>query len=167
MKRKLVFGLVVLLCATAAHARNEHDDNFVDAMIMHHRDGIAMSRMAVQKAQHAELRDLAQKMIDEQEKDIRDLEAMRDTSESPTRPELADMPGMMGMNMRWLEAKSGNDFDVAFLLAMSEHHMGGIRMSRDEISRGSDARPKRKAREIAAKQQRERRTMMSWRRAWM
>ena len=36
------------------------------AMIMHHRDGIEMSRMAVQKAQHAELRELAQKMIDGQ-----------------------------------------------------------------------------------------------------
>lgn len=162
-------GLVAIICflvAGTAFARNEHDDEFVDAMIMHHRHGIEMAQMAARKAQHEELRSMAQKMIDDQQREIRELESMRDSGEAPMRPELADMPGMVGMDMSWLEEKSGNDFDVAFLTAMIEHHWGAIRMSRDEVSRGSDPAVRRMARAIAEKQQRERQTMRSWKERW-
>lgn len=164
--KRTALTLAVLLCATAALGRNEQDDDFVDAMILHHRHGIEMARLAVEKGQHAELRELAQTMIADQEQDIRDLLPMRDTGEDPMRDELADMPGMMGMDMSWLQEKNGNEFDLAFLIAMSEHHLGGIRMARDEVRLGSDRRPRQKAREIAEKQARERETMLRWKRAW-
>src|SRR5688500_10751686 len=101
-------ALALLLCATAAFARNEQDDDFVDAMILHHRHAIEMARLAVQKGLHPELRELAQQMIAEQEQDIRELQPMRDNGEDPMRDELADMPGMMSMDMSWLQEKNGN-----------------------------------------------------------
>lgn len=131
---------------------NEVDRNFVDGMIMHHRHGIMMSELAERKGESDDLRALARKMIEEQKKDIADLEKMRAEGENPQRPELADMPGMMGMNMKWLEAKSGPDFDRSFAIAMIDHHLGGIKMANHETSRGGMRAPKAKAREIARKQ---------------
>src|SRR5687768_4165821 len=68
--------------------------------------------------------------------------------------------------MSWVQEKSGNDCDLAFVTAMSEHHLGGMRMARDEVRLGSDRKPRQKAREIFEKQERERATMLRWKRAW-
>ena len=148
-------ALVVALVLTPAVWANEVDRNFIDGMIMHHRDGIRMSEMAERKAQSDELRRLAAKMTAEQRKDIEEFQKMRAEGENPQRPELADMPGMMGMNMQWLEAKSGQEFDRAFSIAMTDHHLGGIKMSDHELSRGALASPKRMARKIRAAQRRD------------
>ena len=166
MKRLIAVGVVVLIAANA-FAHPPQDRNFIDGMIMHHGHGIEMARLAVQKAQHQELREMAQKMVDDQQKEIAEFEAMRDRTVEKDRPELADMPGMSGMDMSWLEEKSGNAFDIAFLTAMSEHHMGAIKMSQEQINRGTHAEAKRMARMIASKQRRERQTMLSWKREWM
>lgn len=162
----LLAAFAFAITAGAAPARNEQDDDFVDAMILHHQHGIEMARLAVEKAQHAELRGLATKMIAAQQEDIRDLEPMRDTGESRERGELADMPGMSRTDLGWLRGKSGNEFDLAFLLMMIEHHKGGLRMARDEITRGADRRPRKKARQIAARQLRELETLREWQSAW-
>jgi uncharacterized protein (DUF305 family) len=168
MKRAapILLALALSSAVAAAPARNEQDDDFVDAMILHHQRGIEMARLAVEKAQHAELRELARRMIAALQEDIRDLEPMRDTGESRERGELADMPGMSGMDLGWLRGKSGNEFDLAFLLMMIEHHKGGLRMARDEITQGADRRPRKKARQIAARRLRELETMREWQSAW-
>lgn len=166
MKRTALFSLLVLFCASAAFARTEHDDDFVDAMILHHRNGIELARMAVEKAQRAELREFAQTLIVEHERDIVDLRPMRDKSEDPARPELADWPGMVRIDTNALRAKSGNEFDVAFLAAILEHHDGGIRMARDEVTKGSDPLPRGKAAELVETQERARETMLRWKREW-
>lgn len=131
---------------------NQTDTDFLDGMTLHHRHGIEMAQMAVRKAESADLRRLAQKMVDDQQKDIADFERMREGSVAEQRPELADMPGMSGMNMRWLEAKDGREFDRAFAIAMIDHHLGGIRMANHETAQGGRAPVKSKAREIARKQ---------------
>lgn len=145
----LAFAALMALPAAAAVTEQDHD--FAAAMIMHHQDGIEMSEMAVRKASSAGLRALAQKMIDEMKKDIGDLSEVAGGT-THTDPKLADMPGMMGMNMAWLEAKTGAEFDRAFSIAMIDHHLGGIKMAADEISKGSDAAAKRIARRIRTQQ---------------
>ena len=166
MKRISMTALVIVALAAPLSARNEHDDEFADAMIMHHRHGIEMARVAIDKAQHAELREFAQRIINDRQRDIEQLWTMRDTSEDPARGELADMPGMVLGDIAWLKEKSGKDFDVAFVTAMTDHHLNAVRMARDEIEKGSDPKPRAKAREIAAKQSKERQTLLDWRQAW-
>jgi uncharacterized protein (DUF305 family) len=82
------------------------------------------------------------------------------------RPELADMPGMMAMNMAWLQAKRGNDFDVAFLTAMSDHHAGGIKMARMFTGAKHRAGVRQMARSIIAAQSPERAKMLAWKQRW-
>ena len=50
-------------------------ETFTRKMIEHHRGAIAMSKIAVAKAQDKETREIAQKYVMMQEKDIAELEA--------------------------------------------------------------------------------------------
>ena len=58
-------------------AANQSDTNFLDGMTMHHKDGSEMAEIAIRKASSAELRQLAQKIRDEQQKDIAEFERLR------------------------------------------------------------------------------------------
>ena len=49
---------------------NALDMMFIDMMIPHHEGGITMGQDALAKAEHPELKELAQKMIDKQTKEI-------------------------------------------------------------------------------------------------
>jgi uncharacterized protein (DUF305 family) len=49
------------------------DMMFIDMMIPHHEGAIAMAQDALQKAEHQEIKDLAQKMANEQQKEIAQL----------------------------------------------------------------------------------------------
>ena len=49
---------------------NAHDTMFIDMMIPHHQGAIDMSRDALTKAEHQELKDMAQKIIADQQKEI-------------------------------------------------------------------------------------------------
>lgn len=159
MKRAL--AVLLLLAATVAlgdepAGRNEHDDDFVDAMILHHRHGIALARLAAETAQSPELRGLAQQMIATREQDIRELRPMRDNGEEPVRAELSALPGMDLVDIRPLEESSGEAFDARFVALMRTHLGGGIELARYEIACGADSRPKRKARAMLETQTRER-----------
>lgn len=46
------------------------DQRFLEAMIPHHEGAIAMARDALQKAEHAEIKELAQAIITAQEAEI-------------------------------------------------------------------------------------------------
>ncbi len=134
-------------------ARAPYDIQFLDTMAQHHRDGIKMSQMAVAKAQSEEVRRKAQRMVDDQRKEIPELESMRD-GVMPDAPEAinTDMPGMMPMDMGKLERSSGSDFDRPFVDMTIEHHRGAIAMARSELRSGRSPRVEDKAREIIDKQ---------------
>jgi uncharacterized protein (DUF305 family) len=55
----------------------QHDSMYLDMMISHHEGAIAMARDAMQKAEHAELKQLAQQIIADQEKEIAELRKMK------------------------------------------------------------------------------------------
>jgi uncharacterized protein (DUF305 family) len=61
------------LCATTEN----FDLAFIDAMIPHHQRAIMMAQIAVEQAQHPELKALAQEIIDAQQQEIADMQAWR------------------------------------------------------------------------------------------
>lgn len=67
MKRHILPLIACLFVATAAlahggaHGNANHDRVFADAMTKHHQDGIKMARLAVDKAENAELRSMARR----------------------------------------------------------------------------------------------------------
>lgn len=55
----------------------QYDARFIDMMIAHHQGAILMSKDALAKAKHAELKAKAQEMIDAQEKEVTQMKAWR------------------------------------------------------------------------------------------
>lgn len=176
--KRILTPIFMLLLALPVMARTEghdhaammsgmnHDRMFADGMTKHHQDGIEMARMAVDKAQNAELRAMAQTMIDDQSREIDQMQALRPEGPKMSMAMMMDMPGMMSesqmkRDMERLRAATGANFDLAFTEIMSKHHDGAIMMSRHEIERGSIEGLKDIARGIAEKQTREREQLLA------
>jgi uncharacterized protein (DUF305 family) len=160
----LVFMAATAIAQTTAHEGHhtmDHDVMFADGMTKHHRDGIKMAQMAVEKAQQAELRSMAQKMIDDQTREVEEMQRLRGDAPMTPMAEMMKMPGMMpesemNKDMSRLEAASGAAFDVAFTEIMPKHHDGAIKMSKHELANGDNSGLRAIAQEIADKQARER-----------
>jgi uncharacterized protein (DUF305 family) len=156
--------------AHESHHAMDHDVMFADGMTNHHRDGIKMAQMAVEKAQNAELRAMAQTMIDDQQREISEMQRLR--GDAPVTPmgEMMKMPGMMSeskmqQDMARLEASTGTAFDVAFTEIMPKHHEGAIKMSKHELANGDNQGLRAIAEQIADKQTQEREQLAAIRRA--
>jgi len=156
----------------AKTAEAPYDLHFIDMMIEHHRMGIDMAKMAQNKASHAELKDLATKMAEDQQKDTDQLQKWRDEwYAGKPKSDHMNMPGMSGMKMPQmdmgkLEAASGNDFDLMFIDMIVPHHQMAIDMSRDALKKAQHAQLKTFARTTIDKQQKEKAQLSKWRAAW-
>lgn len=53
---------------------DEFDKAFLMHMIMHHQEAVEMAKLAQQKAKHQEIKDLAAKIIQDQQKEINQLQ---------------------------------------------------------------------------------------------
>lgn len=130
-------------------AEASFDIQYLDTMAEHHRDGIKMFQSAIKKSGNQEIKDMAQRMIDDQEKEIPELKAMRDDIQ-PYASEAVNMkmPGMMSMDMRELETTSGAAFDRAFLDMTIKHHQGAVDMSKSALNSARNKSVKDKAQMI-------------------
>lgn len=137
-------------------AKAPYDIQFLDTMAEHHREGIKMFKMGAEKAQSQELRDKSQKMVDDQEKEISELKAMREEIK-PNAPEAINMkmPGMMAMDMGKLKSASEKDFDHHFLNMTIKHHQGAVDMSRDALKHAKSQQVKDQAQMIIDMQTKE------------
>lgn len=165
----LIFMATTAVAQTTAHEGHhtmDHDVMFADGMTKHHRDGIKMAQMAVEKAQNAELRSMAQKMIDDQTREIDEMQRLRGDAPITPMAEMMKMPGMMPeskmqKDMARLEAATGQAFDIAFTEIMPKHHDGAIKMSKHELANGDHSGLRAIAQQIADKQSRERQQLVA------
>ncbi len=130
------------------------DREFIDMMIDHHRDGIEMARLAESKGRLDELQSFASRTISNQEKDLSELQAMRDEmfpraamssgmTVNGRRMTMAEMKRMAQRDMRQLDkAREGRTFDRMFLDKFTMHHQMAINMSQQQIRQGSNPRLK-------------------------
>lgn len=172
MKRFFAPLLMCLFVVTAAfahggpHGTADHDRMFADAMSQHHEDGIKMARMAVDKAESAELRSMAQKMIDDQSREITEMQSLRGDGPRMTMEEMQKMPGMipeseMQRDMARLEAAQGHEFDLAFTEIMARHHQSAVAMAKDHRPKLKNARLKEIASNIIEMQTEERKKFLA------
>ncbi len=175
----LAFAVVSTIGGSALVAGNAvaatlHDSPpdlaFIDMMMMHHDQAIAMARMVETKGQLPQLKEFAARVIADQEKDKGELQGLRDRffADQPKADKMrmpgktmtmAEMQRMSEMDMRKLEAASGKEFDHTFLDLLTKHHQMAIGMSRSEIAGGKQAEVKDFARRTIDKQSKEIREM--------
>ena len=143
--------------SSAVHKPRSADQSFIDMMVPHHQQASEMAQQAVAKATRPEVKQLAQKMLDEQGKEIAQLKNWRrqwfGSDSTPPAMRSAEMP-------------SGPEFDRIWLREMIKHHGMGVTVA--EITERSTARAQIK--QIATKtsnsQHEDRHKMAAWLMQW-
>jgi uncharacterized protein (DUF305 family) len=155
-------------------ASQPYDLQFIDTMTHHHQGAVDMAKMALTKSQNTELKNFAQKIIDDQNKEIGQMKEWRDKwyAGKPAAMNM-EMPGMgdsmkmmMGDGMKKMEAASGKEFDLMFLGMMTPHHAGAITMAKEAQVKAEHSEIKTLAAEIIKAQEAEIKKMGDWKSIW-
>lgn len=147
---------------------NGVDRAFVSQMIPHHESAIEMARIASERAEHEELRELADEIVTSQSSEIETLTELDNQLEAAgVEPGDLRVPDdMAGMGMDSSMLQDADPFDRAFIDMMIGHHQGAIRMARVELEEGSNPEAKELAEAVIEAQAREIEQMNEWRAEW-
>lgn len=139
------------------------DAQFIDSMIEHHQGAVVMAEQALEQAEHAELRTLAEAIIAAQTQEIEQMTAWRQS----WYPDLAPTGGMgMDMGEMALSTDESKSFDQRFIEAMLSHHRGAITMAQMAQHMAEQAEIKTLADAIITAQQAEIGQMQKWLQEW-
>jgi uncharacterized protein (DUF305 family) len=138
---------------------------FLDTMIVHHEGAIDMAKLAEDRAQRPQLKQLAKKMIADQQREIAEMQAMRERLH-PGAPKAVnmDLPGMRGSmhDLTNLRSLKGAEFDNEFINLMTQHHMGALIMSTDVMHSSKVNDVRHLANTIISEQSKEIEQMKQW-----
>ncbi len=155
--------------ATSSSSGNATDAAFITDMTAHHQGAIDMAKVAQTKADHPEIRTLADDIISAQEGEIATMKSVMDDMNAMGMHESGHM-GMsqhdMGMDMNMTALENAKPFDKAFIDAMIPHHQGAIAMAKALQKKGEQPGLRKMADDIIAAQTKEIAQMEAWRKAW-
>lgn len=144
------------------------DRAFIDAMVPHHQGAVDMAEVAVENAEHDELKSLAEDIVSAQEAEIEDLRAIKreefGTSEIPSGMSQEEMDAMGMTDPAQLADK--RPFDRAFIDDMTPHHRSAITMAEVAMKESDNPQVKEIAQDIVDAQKREIAQMERWREQW-
>ena len=145
------------------------DEAFLDAMVPHHQGAVEMAEVALDNAEHGEIRRLARNIISTQRAEIENLRSIKErefgTSDVPMRMGSEDMESM-GMMTDPRMLADERPFDRAFIDAMIPHHQSAIEMARVTSEKSDNPDIQTLAGNIVDAQEREIGQMKSWREEW-
>lgn len=153
-------------------ASQPYDLQFIDTMIVHHQSAVTMAELALTNSNNAELKKFAQKIIDDQKKEINQMKEWREKWFAGKASAInVEMPGMMssmkGMDMGKMKTSKDKDFDLMFLDTMTPHHQGAITMSQEAPQKAEHPEIKTLANQIIKEQEAEIKQMNDWKAKWM
>ncbi len=145
-----------------------YDQRFLDEMIMHHQGAVMSARMMIANSSRPELRDLAQRIVTGQQRQLDRMRAWRQQWYPSAGPIPMDMGGnaggMMGGNTGGMMGNDGSD--RMFLRMMIPHHQLAIAMADDALKNATHDEIKGLAREIITDQSAEITEMEGYLQAW-
>jgi uncharacterized protein (DUF305 family) len=158
-------------------ALNIKDDvQFIDMMTPHHQLALDMAKLALEHAQHGELKGLANDIILSQQDEINRMSMWRaeiagatptsghaGMSGGASHDQMKDMPGM-DVDLKQLAASS--NFDRDFIEAMIPHHQSAIDMARAAMPNLKHQPLRDLANDIITTQQAEIDRMRQWQQEW-
>lgn len=188
MKRLLIIGAAlgfgVAACDPAPEPQaeperyNDADIAFMQGMIPHHQEAIAMAELVPDRTDRPELLELANDVIASQRVEIEQMrEKLRDAGAEPDAMEITptamdhdmdhgDDAHMTREEMQALEAAQGEEFDILFAELMIRHHEGAVESAQRVLEEGQNPRVAELAREIIAEQEAEIQQLRGWLEAW-
>lgn len=186
-KTSAPLALVILtVLATACSGISDRDAPidraFIDMMVPHHESAMAMAAIAQERAEHPELRQLADDIIAAQSSEIT---RMRDWREqwfgSSDTPSMEEMPMLPGMSMAGGQSMSGgtmdmkaevdglrvaDPFDRFFIDAMIRHHEQAVEAAEIALEQTEREEIQGLAEGIIEAQTREIEQLREWRESW-
>ena len=150
---------------SAPNAAGEPFDlQFIDTMIHHHEGALKMSEAVIAKTPRAEVKTFAQKIIDDQKKEIATMKGWREQWYAG-RPSALNME-LPGMKMSGMGEMSGTKVDHEFLEMMTQHHEGAVLMAQEATKRAEHAEIKTLAEGVIKAQKAEIEKMQRWQKEW-
>ncbi len=143
------------------------DAAFVDAMVPHHEGAVEMAQVALDNAEHEEIRTLAQDIVSGQQAEIEQFGRIREglsgsAMEGMSEDEMNEAMGMMDAQ----ELAGQRPFDQAFIDAMIPHHESAIEMAKVALEESEDPEIREIAQGIVNAQESEIAQMEQWRAEW-
>jgi len=147
------------------------DQHFIEMMIPHHRDAIAMADLALTRAKRPEVKRLAEAIKKDQAYEIQEMRTWYKQwygKEAPA-PSMAGMgmgQGMMNMETDLAALKKASDFDKEFVRQMIPHHQMAVMMAQMASKRATRPEIRTLAQSIIKSQNAEIAQMQGWQQAW-
>ena len=118
--------------AHQGHSMQLSDGDFATLMIKHHRDGIEMAKMEESGGASDEVKALAAKIRQAQEKDIGELNgfAKKHTATDMAAHHEKEMQKEHMQTMSKLKSAKGASLDQAFVAEMIRHHQSALEMTK-------------------------------------
>jgi uncharacterized protein (DUF305 family) len=139
-----------------------YDAQFIDGMIVHHQGAIDMSEEALEQSERPEIRQMAQTIIADQQREIEQMQQWR----GEWFPDL-DLTGGTGMAMGDMSVSDGDQpYDQRWIAAMIAHHQGALAMARDAQQNAERAEIQQLAGAIITAQEAEIQQLEQWQREW-
>ena len=158
------------------------DRAFIDMMVPHHESAIAMAEIAQERAEHPELRQLADDIVATQSAEISQLKNWREEwFGSADTPSMEEMPMLPGMSMPAGHSMSGgamdmteeldglsdaDPFDRFFIDAMIRHHEQAVEAANIVLAETERDEVRGLAEDIIEAQTREIEQLRDWRAEW-
>ena len=168
--------------------RSQADQHFIEQMIPHHDDAVKMADLALLRAEHPELKQLAENIKRDQTKEIEQMRSWyrdwygRDPDESGSMmhglvPRVSAHGhdsgmsgrmhgGMMGDSTDLTQLENAKPFDKEFIEQMIPHHQMAVMMAQMVKQSARHDEIRQLADNIIESQNREIEQMRSWYRAW-
>jgi uncharacterized protein (DUF305 family) len=147
------------------------DRHFIEQMIPHHEEAVLMAELALTKADHEELKALAENIKREQSREIEEMRSWYKAWYGTDVPESVDGMGGMGQGMMSdgtdLESlESAKLFDKEFIEQMIPHHQMALMMVSMMLRGTQHEEMKKLAQDITRTQTEEINQMTAWYNEW-
>ena len=158
-------------------AFNDADVEFLQGMVPHHSQAVAMAELVPDRTDRPELNELAETIISTQNEEIEQMNTvLSDAGAEPVEGGMdhggmteggMTMSGMMDdQQMQDLESAEGQDFELMFLDMMTAHHQGAIEAAEQVLDAGENPEVADLAEQIIEAQQAEIAQMATWKEQW-
>ncbi len=153
------------------------DQHFIEQMIPHHDDAISMANIALQKAEHMEIKNLSQNIVKAQTEENIKMSAWYKNWFGKDVPDIFSAAGhgmgsgtmhggMMGNTTDISDLESAKPFDKEFIEQMIPHHQMAIMMAQMLKSSSNRSEMQKLAEDIISAQTSEIEQMREWYNQW-
>ena len=148
---------------------NDPDAAFAQGMLGHHIGAVAMAEIELKYGTDAEMRKLAQEIIDAQQSEIKQMETWLASNPDAAEPtpdtkamQQAYADGMDAMHEEMMAGIADPVPDMAFARGMLPHHIGAVDMAETQLKYGKNPEMLKLAQEIIDAQKAEIEQMQTW-----